>query len=96
MNNIYRTNIIPFCLHSPISLFKCKDIINFTNAQIEKSIICTVEERMGKIFGDGITIFKNLLSSTHAVITGSFILQCILNEKWKNSDIDISEKFQIV
>ena len=48
-----------------------------------------VEKRIQKVFGEHTNAFKNLLNATGAVISGSFIIQAILDEKWENSDIDV-------
>lgn len=48
-----------------------------------------VEKRIQKVFGQHTNVFKNLLDTTGAVISGSFIIQAILDEKWENSDIDV-------
>jgi hypothetical protein len=48
-----------------------------------------IDTRLYEIFGNETQIFKQLLEETGGIISGSFVLQCILNEKWDNSDIDI-------
>lgn len=41
------------------------------------------------IFGDHYERFVDAMIEAEAVLSGSFIIQCILNERWDNSDIDI-------
>lgn len=41
------------------------------------------------LYEDELKIFKELLSKTGSCISGSFVLQSILQEDWENSDIDI-------
>ena len=36
-----------------------------------------------------VTQFKQMLESSDAFISGSILVQCILNENWENSDLDI-------
>jgi predicted nucleotidyltransferase len=48
-----------------------------------------VEKRIQKVFGQHTNAFKNLLEITGAVISGSFIIQAILDETWDKSDIDV-------
>lgn len=59
----------------------------------EKYIMKHIQKRivygLQQIFGDNYYTFAKKLYESKAVISGSFILQCILNEKWTNSDIDI-------
>jgi hypothetical protein len=52
-----------------------------------------INDRLKKIFTDEQYVkFKLLLENNNAVISGSFIIQCILNEIWEDSDIDIFVK----
>jgi len=53
--------------------------------QIKKCLIINLK----KVFGTNYKSFIKALNVDRAVISGSFILQSILNEKWENSDIDI-------
>jgi hypothetical protein len=48
-----------------------------------------VEKRIQEVFGQHTNAFKNLLERTGAVISGSFIIQAILDETWDKSDIDV-------
>ena len=52
---------------------------------IIKKILNRLQTALGPIYDDFIDMMKN----QNIVISGSFILQCIYNEKWKNSDIDL-------
>src|SRR5437868_9219660 len=55
---------------------------------IKSNLIYEINFRLNKIFGDKTDDFKQLLKDTNSVISGSFIIQCLLNEYW-NTDIDI-------
>lgn len=48
-----------------------------------------IKDELIRIFGDEYDAFVSALVKSNAVISGSFILQCILDERWANSDIDI-------
>lgn len=61
---------------------------------IIKSTFFRIKNRLKYIFKDNINKFFNILEENKAIISGSFILSCILNEEYKcelnyNSDIDI-------
>ena len=56
---------------------------------IKSLIIKEINSRLFEIFKNKLSDFKKSLVSTGAMISGSFILQCILNEKWRKYDIDI-------
>ena len=51
--------------------------------------IIKFEKRLKSIFGEETDTLKSLLNETGAVVSGSIIVQSILGEEWKNSDIDI-------
>jgi hypothetical protein len=36
-----------------------------------------------------INVFKHLMESTEAILSGSIVLQCFIGAKWDNSDVDI-------
>lgn len=44
--------------------------------------------RLEKIFGDRLSDLKKLMQKLMCIISGSFVLQCMLDEEWKGSDID--------
>jgi predicted MPP superfamily phosphohydrolase len=56
---------------------------------IKKSTLDEIDRRLFKIFGTNLDSFKNVLRESDATISGSFIIQCILGERWSWSDIDI-------
>lgn len=51
--------------------------------------IIKFEKRLKSIFSEETDTFKSLLNETGAVVSGSIIVQAILGEEWKSSDIDI-------
>lgn len=55
---------------------------------INKKCITEMMNRMRKLLGKELEEFINLLNEVGATISGSFIIQCLLNEDW-NTDIDI-------
>jgi hypothetical protein len=58
-------------------------------SHIKKSTIYEINRRLGKIFGDELYGFKNAMQEANALISGSFIIQCILGEHWPGSDVDV-------
>ena len=52
-------------------------------------VIGKILRRLKSIFGDIYDDFIDMMKNDNIVISGSFILQCIYNESWENSDIDI-------
>lgn len=47
-------------------------------------IIVSINARLGAFFGENIQKFKKLLEDSGGYISGSFIIDCILNKCWKN------------
>src|SRR5437667_102768 len=62
--------------------------IKITKEFIKEKIIYSINQRLTRYFGENKEEFLNLLNKTGSVISGSFIIQCILNEEWE-SDVDI-------
>ena len=54
-----------------------KTIIQRINKRLKEDLICNINE------------FKDYLNNNGLVISGSYIIQCITNERWNSSDIDI-------
>lgn len=77
-----------------------KDVLNIINSSIEckkiikyyhfhQIILKEINRRLKLIFKDYYDEFKKQLQDNQAIISGSFILQCILGEDWEDSDVDI-------
>ena len=56
---------------------------------IKRLIIKEITNRLKLMMGNKYEDFVKLMKELHGFISGSFIIQCMLNEKWDNSDIDI-------
>ena len=56
---------------------------------IQSAIIGEINRRLELIFGSQTLSFKKILAKDGALISGSFIIQCILGTEWQESDIDI-------
>lgn len=92
MNTLFKENIqeiIKFlkpkdCYHYTVT---CKTYYN--NFNIKQNVIDEINNRLLGIFGTKLNDFKSLLQRTGSFISGSFIIQCLLDEYWTNSDIDI-------
>ncbi len=54
--------------------------------QFKKLILNTIHKRLQYELGDN---FINIMHRNKAFISGSFIIQCVLDEYWSNSTIDI-------
>ena len=83
-----------FAKLQPLALYNMKLCNKFWNkyitlSMIKESIIKEMTIRLIAIFGDKYDEFNKILDTTKAVISGSFIIQCILGEHWEGSDIDI-------
>lgn len=66
----------------------CKHYLNITISLIKQKIISEMEDRLRKVLGHTYNEFMDIFKEAKAVISGSFIIQCVLNEYW-DSDIDI-------
>jgi hypothetical protein len=56
---------------------------------LDKKIVELIDYKLSLIFGDYYDLFKQFLDVTGSLISGSFIIQVLLNKTYKNSDIDI-------
>ncbi len=59
------------------------------NINIKRNIVDVIDSKLLEIFGKDFGAFKNILRRTKGIISGSFIIQSILNTHWDGSDIDI-------
>ena len=78
----------------PLSLYNLKltsKLIfkGITRSHIKTSIIHQINLRLSLLFEDKLIEFKKVMNDTKAIISGSFIIQCILEEYWVGCDIDI-------
>lgn len=69
---------------SPLEIYNIYKDINL----FEKCTILNINTRLKYIFGNYYNDFKKGLNESNLSISGSFILQCMLGEKWE-SDIDL-------
>src|SRR5437762_2456462 len=78
---------------SPLSLFQLrqvnKDLSKISDNDIWRAAVKSIDNKLEEIFQDDMGEFKTLLAESKAVISGSFIVQCILGEFYEDSDIDI-------
>lgn len=78
---------------TPIDLYNimqtCKQYRKIiTENHFNKRVISEINKRLYNIFGNDMQTFKNSMNNDF-VITGSFIIQCILGEIWDDSDLNI-------
>jgi len=76
---------------APVDIYKLSltSKYYYKHIEVNKYIIKEIDIRLQNIFGDKVNHFKELLISLNAIISGSFIIQCILGEIWIRSDVDI-------
>jgi ribonuclease HII len=93
--SIFIGDIYNYHINRYLNTIELLNVMNVSKAfltqgrKLLKPHICnTVIERLQTILGDKYKDFRQVLTDTGAVISGSFVLQCILGETWK-SDIDI-------
>lgn len=96
-NSPYFDNVYDNLIASHLTI---KDIYNMslTNRRLYKrcgsvyiinQIKYKIKIQLQKIFKQNYDGFVQAMSKSFAVLSGSLVLQCILNEKWNNSDTDI-------
>lgn len=56
---------------------------------VKTSIVKMINNRLSEIFAEQVDDFKKYMKENDCIISGSFVLQCILGEYWPNSDIDL-------
>jgi hypothetical protein len=79
---------------NPIDLYRLKCINKYhymyiKNDDVHELIIRNIIFRLKDILEDNYEVFISLMQKNKINISGSFIIQCALNEKWTNSDIDL-------
>lgn len=94
-SDIIYTNLIKYLSNKNLYLLKlnpekdririCKRIFNEINSRLYKLFLDVNPIDIKKCFPKFLKIFKDY----HFFISGSFMVQCILQEKWLSSDIDI-------
>lgn len=93
-DDIIQSEICPWLtIQALINLKCCSTVLGrlITNKMATKAIMFQVIRRLSDVFGDLWSDFRNELARSRALISGSFLIQCILNETWSwpESDIDI-------
>lgn len=57
--------------------------------RFKESVCRKIDDFFRDYFGERYSEFRSIMISSGTVVSGSFILQMILGETWKNSDIDM-------
>ena len=83
---------------SPKDLFTLKYVCkyyykNITPKDIKNTIILTIHKRLKQVLNAQYDVFIKYISKNQIVISGSFIIQCILGEYFEDSDIDMYSYF---
>jgi len=87
-DNVFIKYLCPMDLYNLAQTCKyCQKLITFKNIQV--STHYEVTERLREIFDEDWEPVREIMIKSKAVISGSFLLQCILGERWDGSDIDI-------
>jgi len=75
----------------PVDIYKLSLTSKYyhRNINVENYIVKEINRRLYDIFNDKLDQFIILLKQLKAVISGSFIIQCILGEYYNGSDIDV-------
>jgi hypothetical protein len=75
-------------------ILRLRQVNNFyrqfiTANKIPQVIADRMRQRLTVIFGENLPKFYQVLEENCGVISGSFTIQCVLDENWTGSDIDI-------
>lgn len=74
------------CLE-PLDEYRLSQTCRTFHTKYCNDLLKKINTRLVNIFGDKLPELKKIMSETNSVISGSFIVQCLLGEKWK-SDVD--------
>jgi hypothetical protein len=72
-----------------LSLANHKSNAKISEEFIIRCIVIRIATELRKIFGPDYDRFVKAMVQAKGVLSGSFLIQCILDEKWDNSDIDL-------
>ena len=86
--NIWNYEIAPYLQFVDLYRLKCCNKYLSRCCNLQSKLSNGISKRLCDIFEDNSNEFKALLEQTGAIVSGSFILQSILNENW-NSDLDL-------
>ena len=90
--DVFWNNIInylsPTDLHNLVQTCKFYEQ-NINMKHVKNNTITQLNKKLFDVFGDKLSKFKTILQNLKGIISGSCVLQSILGENWKESDIDI-------
>lgn len=89
-----------------VKFISCVDLYNLAQTcerfqkqikmiHMKKSVHYEVQRRMRHICGNKWNTISKVMKKSGAIISGSFVLQCIMGEQWNGSDIDIYVKCDV-
>jgi hypothetical protein len=90
-NEVFFHEIVPH-LDTPTiysCMLICPEYYDYLQPYLINRAYTNIEHSLHEIFNEEYDNFMNILKEYGGVISGSFILKCIINEEWNNSDIDI-------
>jgi len=73
---------------TPYESFRLSQTCQQFFSNYSKNIINKINKRLLQIFNDQLPALKKMMQETGCVISGSFIIQCLIGETWKKSDVD--------
>ena len=73
--------------------YKLSQTCHMLYAKYCHNLFKKINTRLVNIFDDKLPELKKIMAETNSVISGSFIIQCLLGEEWK-SDIDFFVSYQ--
>lgn len=79
--------IVKAC-HGRAGVNLCKSL----GLSVDKLILYKIDKYLGITFGEDVSKFKRFLDSRNLILSGSFVLRCILDEEWDDSDIDLFDE----
>ncbi|AYV81549.1 MAG: hypothetical protein Harvfovirus40_12 [Harvfovirus sp.] len=76
---------------SPVDMYSLNEVFpsKYSSKYCKRNIIRGMNNSLRGVFGENLGAFKEALKACGGVVSGSFILQSILGEKWIGSDLDI-------
>jgi hypothetical protein len=83
---------------TPVDLYNLKHATKGTYREIKRkdiddNIIRGIHRRLRELLGDKYDVFIGYMQSNPVVMSGLFLMQCILGEKWTKTSIDITVFF---
>lgn len=93
LGNVFDNVILPLLTTKEVYALRCvskKCLQKFNRAYMYCFMKKCIIDRLKKMYGTDYHDFVQVMANYNAVISGSFLIQCLLNEEWgSSSDLDI-------